>query len=716
MADNKGNAQELGARYLKDENFINRELSWLDFNFRVLHEARDKQNPLFERLKFLAITASNLDEFFMVRVASLKNLVHDDYKKRDSSGMTPKEQLAAISEKTHRFTEAQYSTYARSLLPSLAMEGVSVLTREQLNAEQHSFIERYFRNELFPILTPMAVDSSRPFPLIQNRVLNIGALIGSKKKKSFATVQIPTVVPRLIELPAKGTHRYFITAEEIVEEFLGELFNRYEVMCSAVYRVMRDADIPIDEDDSEDLLSEIEKSLKKRERSGVIRLEIEQDVNKELLDILKDELEIEKDDIYKMNGPVDLTFLNKLYGIDGFDAYKYKPFKPQQHPRLLGKDDIFEEIRKGDILFHHPYDSFEPIVNLIRKSAEDEQVLAIKQTLYRVSGNSPIIAALIKAAENGKTVSVLVELKARFDEGNNIVWAKKLEKAGCHVIYGLLGLKTHSKITEIVRREEDGIRRYMHLGTGNYNDVTARFYSDMGILTCSKEIGDDAGAFFNMLSGFSEPDRWKKLVVAPVWLRRRTTEMIIREINNAKEGHEAKIYAKFNSLVDPEIISLLYEASCAGVEIKLVVRGICMLRAGVPNLSENIEVRSIVGRYLEHTRIFYFYNCGREDIFLSSADWMPRNLNRRVEIMFPVEDEDLKAAVKGVLDIQLSDNMRAHIQTDGVYEKPDLRGKKKLDCQEYFMSEAIAKAQTKKKEHDKIEFIPREKPADDELE
>lgn len=699
--------------YGAPENFINRELSWLDFNFRVLHEAKDKLNPLFERLKFLAITSSNLDEFFMVRVASLKNMVHDDYKKKDSSGMTPKEQLEAISEKTHHMTEMQYSTYSRSLLPLLGMENIAILSREELDPEQKRFIERYFTNELYPILTPMAVDSSRPFPLIQNKVLNIGALIGGKKKRSFVTVQIPSVTPRLVELPAQKGQRSFILAEEIVEEFLPELFNRYDVICSSVYRVMRDADIPIDEDDSEDLLIEIEKNLKKRERSGVIRLEIEQDVSKELLEKLKEELDIEKNDIYKINGPIDLTFLNKLYSLDGFDKYKYKPFSPQLHPRIAECEDIFEEIKRGDILFHHPYDSFEPIVDWIRKSAEDENVLAIKQTLYRVSGNSPIIAALIKAAENGKMVSVLVELKARFDEGNNIVWAKKLEKAGCHVIYGLLGLKTHSKITEVVRREEDGIRRYVHLGTGNYNDVTARFYSDMGILTCQKEIGDDAGAFFNMLSGFSEPDSWKELVVAPVWLRRKTNEMLLREINNAREGHEAMIIAKFNSLVDPEIIELLYEASCAGVKIDLIVRGICMLRAGVPGLSENISVRSIVGRFLEHTRIFYFYNRGHENIFLSSADWMPRNLNRRVEIMFPVEDESLREEVKHVLDIQLNDNMRAHIQQDGVYTKTDLRGRKKLDCQEYFMDEAIKRSRVKKEEKSKIVFIPREKPADE---
>lgn len=691
------------------ENYINRELSWLDFNLRVLHEARDKSNPLFERLKFLAITGSNLDEFFMVRVASLKNLVHEKYKKKDASGMSAQQQLDAISEKTHNMSELQYSTYSRSLLPALAMENISIITREQLNEEQRVFVRKLFENEIYPVLTPMAVDSSRPFPIIQNKVLNICALI--KKNGSdaaFATVQVPQSVPRVIRVPDKNERHTFIISEEIIEEFLPQLFNGYEIVDSAVYRVMRDADIPIDEDDSEDLLLEIEKNLKKRERSGVIRLEVESGISKKLLEILKKELKIEKTDIYKISGPVDITFLNKLYSEPGFSRFKYKPFTPCIHPRLRGDVNIFDEIRRGDMLFHHPYDSFASIVRLVRDSAEDENVLAIKQTLYRVSGHSPIIAALVKAAENGKQVTVLMELKARFDEGNNIVWARKLEKAGCHVIYGLLGLKTHSKITEIVRRDEDGIRRYVHLGTGNYNDVTANFYTDMGILTCRREIGEDAGAFFNMLSGFCEPDKWRRLIVAPIWLRKRTEEMIEREIKHASEGREARIIAKMNSLVDPKITALLYKASQAGVKIDLIVRGICVLRAGVPGLSENITVRSIVGRYLEHTRIYYFYNDGIEEVYCASADWMQRNLNRRVEIMFPIEDEELKQRIIGVLNIQLADTMRSYIQTDGEYKKVDLRGHKKLDCMEYFMNEALEKAkQEPENERKNNRFIPR---------
>lgn len=693
------------------ENYINRELSWLDFNMRILSEAKDKNHPLFERMKFLAITGSNLDEFFMVRVASLKNLVHENYKKKDEAGMNAAQQLSEISRKTHSMYDAQYRTYSRSILPALAVENISIIRREDMNDEQRKFAKKLFENEVYPILTPMAVDSSRPFPLIQNKVLNICALIKKEnKEEAFATVQVPSSAERLIKLPDKDERSTFILLEEVIEEFLPALFNGYTILDSSVYRVMRDADIPIDEDDSEDLLIEIEKSLKKRERSGVIRLETESGISKKLIKTLKEELEIEKDDIYSVSGPVDLTFLNKVYSQDGFSRFKYKPFKPQLHPRLRNAESIFDEMRKGDLFFHHPYDSFESIVRLVRDSAEDENVLAIKQTLYRVSGHSPIIAALIRAAENGKQVTVLMELKARFDEGNNIVWAKKLEKAGCHVIYGMLGLKTHSKITEIVRRDEDGIRRYVHLGTGNYNDVTANFYTDMGILTCSTEIGEDAGAFFNMLSGFCEPDKWKKLVVAPLWLRKRTSEMIEREIKYAEEGKEARIVAKMNSLVDPKITALLYKASCAGVKIDLIVRGICVLRAGVEGLSENITVRSIVGRYLEHSRIYYFYNDGNEEIYCASADWMQRNLNRRVEIMFPIDDEEIKDRIKSILKIQLSDNMRAYIQHDGEYKKADLRGHKKLDCMEYFMNEAMKKSESKKEIVRGNRFIPRTAP------
>ncbi len=697
--------------YRKHENFINRELSWLDFNFRCLSEAKDNKNPFLERLKFLAITASNLDEFFMVRVASLKNMVHSKYEKKDASGLTPSQQLEKIYEKTHGFVEEQYSIFSRSLVKGMEKLNIRILKKDELSHEQEKYIHKYFREEIFPILTPMAVDSSRPFPLIHNKTLNICAFIEKKdKEKSFATVQLPTSAKRLLPLPSKKEEYSFILLEDVVDKYISELFVGYDVLCSYPYRVMRDADIPIDEDDSEDLLREIEKSLRERERSGVIRLEVRADIDKNLLKFLRNELKISKDDIYNINGPIDLTVLNSIYSLKGFAGHKYKPYKPQISPRLKDKDDIFEEIKKGDILLYHPYESFSSVVKWITDAAADERVLAIKQTLYRVSSSSPIISALEAAALNGKQVSVLVELKARFDEENNIIWARKLEKAGCHVIYGLQGLKTHSKITEIIRREEDGIIRYVHLGTGNYNDTTANFYTDMGLLTCSRVIGEDAGAFFNMISGFSEPDRWNRLVVAPYWLRSRTVEMIENEIKNVRSGKEGHIIAKMNSLLDTEIIALLYKASQEGVKIDLIVRGICALKAGVPGLSENITVRSIVGRYLEHTRIYYFKNGGREKFFLASADWMQRNLNRRVEIMFPIDDDKIKERIRKILDIQLSDNARAHIQTDGVYKKPDRRGRATVDCQEISMEEALENSkETEEKEVKRI-FFPKRKP------
>ena len=701
--------------YLAPENYINRELSWLDFNFRILNEARDRNHPLFERIKFLAITASNLDEFFMVRVASLKNVSSVD--KRDCSGMTAKEQLEAISKKTHKLVDMQYSTYSRSLMQLLSKEaGVRIVNRNELSEKQKKYVSSYFHEEIFPILTPMAVDSSRPFPLIQNKVLNICALIKNAKegnKKGFVTVPVPAICPRVIKLPPeKKGETCFILIEEVIQIFIDELFTSYKIIDSCVYRVMRDADIPIDEDDSEDLLEEIQKNLKERERSQVIRLEVDENINEYLLKILSDELHTKKDDIYFIKGPVDLTFLNKIYSQKGFGKYKYPDYTPQIPKRLQNCENIFDEIKKGDIYLHHPYNSFRSVTDFVETAANDEKTLAIKQTLYRVSGNSPIIRSLEKAAQNGKSVTVLVELKARFDEQNNIVWARRLENAGCHVIYGLLGLKTHSKITEIIRREEEGIIKYVHLATGNYNDVTANFYTDMGIFTCKKEYGDDSGAFFNMLSGFCEPKRWNKLIVAPIWLREKTENFIEREIKHAKAGKKARIIAKMNSLVDQEIIAYLYRASQAGVKIDLIVRGICCLRANVPGLSENITVRSITGRYLEHARIYYFYNDGQEDIFCASADWMNRNLNKRVEIMFPVEDEDIRGEVKHVLELQLEDTLRASVQDNGKYSKVDLRGRNKIDSQVILMQEAVEKCRQSNDDTSASSFIPREKPED----
>lgn len=693
--------------------FYNRELSWLNFNYRVLSEAQDKSVPLMERLKFLSITASNLDEFFMIRVASLKDMVHAKYTKKDIAGLTPKEQLDAISLGTHALVDDQYNTYNRSFLPSLKNQGLHIVTQyENLTKEQAAYVDNYFSKEVYPVLTPMAVDSSRPFPLIRNKSLNIAALLMDKKKKDtfdFATVQVPSVLPRIVELPSENeSDTTIILLEQIIEKNIDKLFLNYKVVAATPYRVMRNADLTIDEDEAADLLIEIEKQIKKRQWGEAIRLEVENGIDKRLLKILRKELEIHEEDIFKINGPLDLTFLMKVYGLSGFEHLKDTPFSPQTPMDIRMDENLFDQIRQGDLLVHHPYESFDPVVNFVKYAAKDPNVLAIKQTLYRVSSNSPIIASLAQAAENGKQVTVLVELKARFDEENNIVWARKLEKAGCHVIYGLVGLKTHSKITLVVRKEEDGIRRYVHLGTGNYNDSTAKLYTDMGMFTCKRHYGEDATAVFNMLSGYSEPLSWNKLALAPIWLRSKFISLIERERDHASAGKPARIIAKMNSLCDAGIIEALYEASNAGVEIDLIVRGICCLKQGVPGMSENIHVRSIVGTFLEHSRIFFFENDGENEIFMGSADWMPRNLDKRVEILFPVEDERLKQRIIHILELQLSDNKQAQLlEPDdlicntsdnplhvygGRYTRQEHRGKPTINSQKIMCEEAIDSA------------------------
>ena len=697
--------------------YENRELSWLKFDNRVLNEARDKSIPLLERLKFVSITSSNLDEFYMVRVASLKDMVHANYKKKDIAGMTASEQLAAINEKTREMVDLQYNTYNRSLLPLLKKEQIHIIDAfEDLTEEQKKFVDRYFEENVYPVLTPMAVDASRPFPLIRNKTLNIAALLSKKNTKSekqeldFATVQVPGVLPRLVQIPSEEENaKCFILLEQIIEKNIDKLFLNYEVLCAYPYRIMRNADLTIDEDEAEDLLKEIQKQLKMRQWGEVIRLEVESGIDKRLLRFLKDELKVAEEDIFCIQGPIDLTFLMKMYGLPGCDHLRYKPYTPQKNPKIEPGENIFELIRKGDIFLHHPYQTFDPVVDFIRQAASDPDVLAIKQTLYRVSGNSPIIASLAQAAENGKQVSVLVELKARFDEENNIVWAKKLEQAGCHVIYGLVGLKTHSKIELVVRREEDGIRRYVHLGTGNYNDSTAKLYTDCGIFTCNEAIGEDATAVFNMLSGYSEPLSWNELSLAPIWLRNKFMKLIGRETAHAKCGQPARIVAKMNSLCDPGIIAALYEASAAGVKIQLIVRGICCLKVGIKGVSENIEVRSIVGNFLEHSRIFWFENNGADEVYMGSADWMPRNLDRRVEILFPVLDDEAKKSAKHILEVELSDNTKAHLlKSDGNYEKIDKRGKVLVNSQMQFCEEAVAAVPKQDHVYRERVFIPAE--------
>lgn len=689
-------------RFLEPDNYWNRELSWILFNKRVLHEARDKQNPLWERLKFLSITASNLDEFFMVRVASLKDMVNAGYTRKDIAGLTPAEQLERLNKETHELVNLQYSTYNRSLCPLLLQNGLQIIARhEDLTKEQAEYVDRYFEESIYPVLTPMAVDSSRPFPLIRNKTLNIGALISNRKKEKkeveFATVQVPGVLPRVVEVPCKEGRYAVILLEEVIERNIGKLFLNYDIVCTYPFRIMRNADLTIEEDEAEDLLKEIEKQIKKRQWGQVIRLEVADRIDKKLLKILKEELQVEEEDIYYIDGPLDLTVCMKLYGLEGFEKYKAPRHEPQPVPEIPEGEDIFACIRSQDILMHHPYQTFTPVVEFIRQASRDAQVLAIKQTLYRVSGNSPIIAALAQAAENGKQVTVLVELKARFDEENNIVWARKLEQAGCHVIYGLVGLKTHSKITLVVRKEEDGIRRYVHLGTGNYNDATAKLYTDVGLFTCKEAFGEDATAVFNMLSGYSEPLSWNKLAVAPLWLKDKFLYLIDRERNHALKGEPARIIAKMNSLCDKDVIAALYEASSDGVEIDLIVRGICCLKVGIPEISENIRVRSIVGQFLEHSRIFYFENGGKNEIYCSSADWMPRNLERRVELLFPIEDARLKKKAFHILEGELRDTLKASIMlSDGTYEKVDRRGKEAYSSQDAFVREAREEVQKEK--------------------
>lgn len=699
--------------------YDNRELSWIKFEHRVLNEAKDKEIPILDRLKFVSITSSNLDEFFMVRVASLKDMEHAGYTKKDIAGMDPTEQLCAIGKEVHALVEKQYNTYNRSLMPILRKEGIRIIgAYEELNEKQATYVDKYFMEHVYPVLTPMAVDASRPFPLVRNKSLNIAALIkskhpnsklqqGSKQELEFATVQVPSVLPRLVPIPGEDDRYTFTLLEQIIEKNMAQLFLNYDLVYAYPYRIMRNADLSFDEDEASDLLKEIQKQLVKRQWGEVIRLEIEHKADKRLLQVLKEQLAVSGKDVYEIAGPLDLTFLMKMYGLSGCDDLREKLFVPQKNPRILPGESIFDEIKKGDIFLTHPYETFDPVVDFIKQAAVDPDVLAIKQTLYRVSGNSPIIAALAKAAENGKQVTVLVELKARFDEENNIVWAQKLEKAGCHVIYGLVGLKTHCKIALVVRREEDAITRYVHLGTGNYNDSTAKLYTDCGIFTCNENYGEDATAVFNMLSGYSEPARWNKLVVAPIWLRDRFIALIDREIAHAKEGKEAYIVAKMNSLCDRQIIEKLYEASSVGVEIYLVIRGICCLRTGIPGVSEHIHVTSIVGTFLEHSRIFYFYNNGQEDIYMGSADWMPRNLDRRVEIVFPVEDDVIKDRIKHILDVLLRDNLKAYAMLpDGTYAKMSRRGKQAIGAQMTFCREAMEGAKEETTVWKGRRFIP----------
>ena len=653
----------------KPEYFYNRELSWLKFNLRVLKEAMVKDTPLLERLKFIAISASNLDEFFMVRVASLWSNFDSGVEKRDASGMSVHEQLVAISQAAHE----QVRTQTKSLIALMAeMDAVKLHFRrvKDLSELGKDWLEEYYREVVFPVLTPMAVDASRPFPFLTNKTLNLAVeLIKADGEHSMGLIQVPSVLDRIVEVEPEGK-RTFVFLEDIIASHCHDLFKGCHILDMVSFRVTRDSDLDLEEDDSVDLMKEVEESLRKRKRGAAVRLEIFKTNNNRIKKFLEENLDVTEMEVYEINGPLDPTCFFKFIGMKGMWPWLYEPFVPQRPLELPNDSDLFAAIRENDILLHHPYESFDPVVKLVSDAADDPQVLAIKQTLYRVSGNSPIVAALARAAENGKQVTVLVELKARFDEENNILWARRLEKAGCHVIYGLVGLKTHAKIILIVRKEDNGIKRYLHLGTGNYNDSTAKLYTDLGLMTANDEFGSDASAFFNLLSGYSEPPVWNKLVMAPLGLREKIYALIDNEIAMVRSGREGHIIAKMNSLIDQPVIQKLYEASAAGVHIDLIVRGICGLRTGIEGISDNITVRSIVGRQLEHSRIFWFANGGEEQLYLSSADWMPRNLNDRVELFFPVETEEHIHRIKALLDLYLRDNVGAHMmQSNGTYRR-----------------------------------------------
>ena len=679
--------------FSKPEYFFNRELSWLKFNLRVLKEAEVENIPLLERLRFVAISASNLDEFFMVRVAGLHSQLEGGINRKDAAGLSVEAQLRDISHDAHEQMQLKYQHFF-ALLRKLKQENIVFKKPRALTPGGKEWLENYYQTVVFPVLTPMAVDASRPFPFLANKSLNlIIELINRNQEASMAFVQVPSVLPRVIAVEEGANQTSYVYLEDLIMDHCPALFKGCKIITVAPFRITRDSDLDVDEDETEDLLKEIEKSLRKRKRGAAVRLEIDQSATTTAKQFLITNLDLDKDEVYEIKGPLDLTFLFKFFDLPGMDKWQYPPFVPEQPAEVDPNESLFTQIKEHDILVHHPYESFDPVVKLIAQAASDPAVLAIKQTLYRVSGNSPIVAALAKAAENGKQVTVLVELKARFDEENNIVWARRLEEAGCHVIYGLVGLKTHSKIILIVRKEEDGIKRYVHLGTGNYNDKTAKLYTDIGLMTANDEFGTDASAFFNVLSGYSEPPVWNKLVMAPLGLRQKFYDLIDREIKNAQLGKKAHLIAKMNSLIDQPVMEKLYEASCQGVKIELIVRGICGLRPGLKNISENITVRSIIGKFLEHSRIFWFANGGEEEVYLSSADWMPRNLNDRVELLFPVENSLHIKKIKHVLTLCLTDNVGAHImQSNGVYRRVSAKGKKAISVQATLTREAIAAA------------------------
>ena len=680
----------------KTQAFFNRELSWLAFNRRVLEEAQDASLPLLERLKFLAITGSNLDEFFMIRVGGLQQLRARGREKTEAAGLDPEEQLAEIARAAHEMVAAQYETLLKDIEPKLVEQGIRRLNVKELNAAQDAYVESLFEHELFPIITPMAVDMEDPFPLLPGLGLNLCVRLKSLRGAEtprFAVIPIPKGPARFITVPTEQGYHY-LAVEDVITAFLDRLFPGEPVLESVPFRITRNADMSVSEDDAADLLEQMKEVLTERKRSPCVRLEYAAGASDPLKHFLKATLGVEDRDVYALPGPLDLTAFFRLASAAGFDALRVEDWPPQALPDAPAGQSIFEILERRNLLLYHPYDSFEPVLRLIEEAADDPNVLAIKQILYRTSENSPVVAALARAADRGKHVTVVVELKARFDEARNIGWATALEHAGVQIIYGLKGLKTHAKVCIVVRREPQGIRRYLHFGTGNYNEKTARLYSDISFLTADPDYAADASAFFNSITGYSQPLRYRKLEAAPIGLRDRLVDLIETEIERHKQGQPARIMGKLNSLGDPALILKLYEASRAGVPIELNVRGICGLRPGVPGMSETIRVVSILDRFLEHARILYFHNGGAEQLFISSADWMPRNLDRRVELLVPVEDPAAKERLKFILETSLQDNLKGRqLLPDGVYERLLPPSKKKaVRAQEVFYRRACEAA------------------------
>lgn len=664
------------AKLVKPEHLINRELSWIEFNLRVLHEGLDPSNPLLERLKFLSIVASNLDEFFMVRVGGLKRMKRKGERKRCPAGLTATQQLEEISRRVHEMVELQYKCLNEDLIPNLRKHDIVRYEPESLGAEGFQAAKNYFEEEIFPSLTPLAVDSENP-PHITGLSLHLAARLHKENasrdedRDLLAVIPIPRSWVRYFQVPSTGGGFHFVLMEDLVMHFSERFFPGYEIREIVPFRIARNADVPVDDEVVSDLVEAMEDVLRDRKAGFPVRLAIEARASKELIDRLCAMLKLDtKEDVYRNNGPLDLTsFMSLVSAIDN-DKLKYPAFESQTVPEFEDAESLFDVIREREVIVHLPYEQFDPVVELLREAANDSRVVAIKQTLYRTSSKSPIIGALEQAAENGKQVTVLVELKARFDEGQNIRWARRLAEAGAHVVYGVMGYKTHAKIMMIIRREAGGMQRYVHLSTGNYNDRTARLYEDIGLFTNDADVGADASNFFNAVTGYSEPREWLDLVVAPTIMRKRIYELIDREIARSSPQDPGRIIMKMNSLLDTDMCLRLYEASRKGVKVSLCVRGICCLRPGIPGLSENIDVISVVGRFLEHSRIFYFRNGGDEEVYLSSADLMPRNLDRRIEIMFPVEHESNRAEVIEFLHVVFSDNQGAwRLRPDGAYEK-----------------------------------------------